>query len=399
MDSSFLLIPGKTRRFGYFQNHAIQKDVKASTSNNRTLTVFDLELVEYEDGLALQKAFELARKNQVITDTFLVLEHSPVITMGRGSTGEHIKATREELEQKGLRVFRADRGGDVTYHGPGQLVGYPIINLAAERRNVRRLISDLEEVLIRTASDFGVQAHRIPGWAGIWLGQKEHYARKLAALGVRISKWVTSHGMALNVHTDLSCFNLIVPCGIGKAGVTSLECELGYAPPMSEVKASIIRNAGEIFGVETVLGSVDQRTVSVAILRYRRGIMETLLLKRHSHRGGFWQPVTGTIEKGEEISHCAVRELEEETGIRTPVYPLGYVHSFLFGEPRYDRAPRIFQETGFWCLSEEETSIRLDSREHIYYAWVPVDEAIAKIPFPGLKETLRRARRAAQDKF
>lgn len=197
-----------------------------------------LGLVDYQAALDLQKDLVEQRKQGLIPDQLLLLEHPHVITLGarNHNASSNVLETPEALARRGVAVFETGRGGDVTYHGPGQLVGYPIIELQRDRRDVHRYVRDLEEVLIEAVSDFGIAASRIPGLTGIWVGD-----HKLAAIGVRISRWVTSHGFALNVSTDLSNFGLIVPCGITDKGVTSMERLLGRPVPMAEVAAAVER--------------------------------------------------------------------------------------------------------------------------------------------------------------
>ena len=203
-----------------------------------------LGVVPYADGLELQTRLVEQRKAGSIPDQLLLLEHPPVITLGVKARGEraHVLATAETLAAEGVGLFETGRGGDVTYHGPGQLVGYPIISLDPDRRDVHRYVRDLEEVLIRTAAAFGVTAARSPGLTGIWVGSE-----KLAAIGVRIARWVTSHGFAFNVTTNLSHFDLIVPCGISDKGVTSLERLLGRAVPMAEVEDAVVAAFLDVF--------------------------------------------------------------------------------------------------------------------------------------------------------
>ena len=210
-----------------------------------------LGLIGYEDGLALQQALVEQRKRGEIADTLLLLEHPDVITLGVKTRNDlsHVLETPEALAAKGVGLFETGRGGDVTYHGPGQLVGYPIFDLKPERCDVHRYVRDLEEVLIRAVAGFGVEARRIAGLTGIWVGVHGSEA-KLAAIGVRISRWVTSHGFALNVNTDLSRFGLIVPCGITDKGVTSLERLLGHPVPMAEVEDAVVRAFRLVFAVE-----------------------------------------------------------------------------------------------------------------------------------------------------
>jgi lipoyl(octanoyl) transferase len=200
--------------------------------------------IEYADGVELQKALVQQRQAGEIDDTLLFVEHPPVITLGVKTRGNfaNIRADADALAAQGVTVHETGRGGDVTFHGPGQLVGYPILDLKPDRQDVHRYVRDLEEVLIRTAADFGIEAGRIKGYSGAWVGD-----RKLAAIGVRISRWVTSHGFALNVTTDLSGFDLIVPCGITDRGVTSLSALLGRDVAMADVERSVIAHFTAVF--------------------------------------------------------------------------------------------------------------------------------------------------------
>lgn len=212
---------------------------------NVPLQVRRLGVIAYEEALELQRALVEARKADRIPDQLLLLEHPPVITLGAKVRNDrsHVLASDDVLDQAGVELFEAGRGGDVTYHGPGQLVGYPIIDLRPDRCDVHRYVRDLEAVLIAVAARFGVQAQRAEGLTGAWVGRD-----KLAAIGVRISRWITSHGFAFNVSTDLTHFGLIVPCGIADRGVTSLQRLLGQAPPMAEVEHAVVQAFGEVFG-------------------------------------------------------------------------------------------------------------------------------------------------------
>ena len=190
----------------------------------------------YADALTLQRALVEERRAKRIDDTLLLLEHPHVLTVGvRGDGGRsHILVTGSALSARGIEVHETGRGGDITYHGPGQIVGYPIVDLKPDCCDVHRYVRDLEEVLIRTAASYGVEAGRVDGLTGVWVGRE-----KLAAIGVRISRWITSHGFALNVTTDLSYFDLIVPCGIADRGVTSLGRLLGRPVDQTEVEERI----------------------------------------------------------------------------------------------------------------------------------------------------------------
>ena len=211
----------------------------------RSIEVRRLGLVEYGAGLELQAALVEQRRSAAIGDTLLLLEHPPVITLGVRTRGKptNIIVSKDTLEREGVAVFETGRGGDITYHGPGQLVGYPILDLKPDRMDAHKYVRDLEEVLIGVCSDYGVAAGRKTGLTGVWVGEE-----KVAAIGVRLSRWVTSHGFALNVRTNLDHFGLIVPCGISDFGVTSLERLLGDAPPMGGVEDRAIHHLCRIFG-------------------------------------------------------------------------------------------------------------------------------------------------------
>jgi lipoyl(octanoyl) transferase len=209
----------------------------------RSIEIRRLGRTPYADALALQRALVEDRRADRIGDVLLLLEHPPVLTVGvRGDGGRsHILASLEALAARGIEIHETGRGGDVTYHGPGQIVGYPIISLKPDRCDVHGYLRDLEEVLIRVAADFGIDAARVPGLTGVWVG--EH---KLAAIGVRISRWITSHGFALNVRPNLEDFELIVPCGIADRGVTSL-ARLGCPATRSDVEDRIVTHFGDVF--------------------------------------------------------------------------------------------------------------------------------------------------------
>ncbi len=205
--------------------------------------------IDYQAGLDLQAGLVEQRRAGTVGDTLLLLEHPPVITLGvKTRQGpNHIIASEEELAREGVVVHETGRGGDVTYHGPGQLVGYPIIDLKPDRCDVHVYVRDLEDVLMRTIADFGIVGTRVKGLSGVWVGEPRR-EKKIAAIGVRISRWITSHGFALNVATDLRHFRLIVPCGIADRGVTSIEQELGREVPMTDVEDAVARAFASVFG-------------------------------------------------------------------------------------------------------------------------------------------------------
>jgi lipoyl(octanoyl) transferase len=193
-----------------------------------------LGLVPYEEGWELQRHLAEARRSGFVPDTLILLEHPHTYTIGRRGTRDHVYLTEAELAERGITCLEVDRGGDVTYHGPGQLVGYPIFDLGPQA-DVGRYLRNLEGCLIAGLAAFGVVGERLDGYTGVWIGN-----RKIAAIGVKVSQGITTHGFALNVSTDLSLFRHILPCGIPDKGVTSMAAELGRAPVMSEVEDAVI---------------------------------------------------------------------------------------------------------------------------------------------------------------
>ena len=215
-----------------------------SEMHMRQLEVRRLGLIGYDEALALQRELVEQRRADTVPDLLLLLEHPPVITLGVRSeiARANVVATDERLADLGIAVLETGRGGDVTYHGPGQIVGYPILDLRPDRCDVHKYVRDLEEVMIRVCADYGVTAGRISGLSGTWVG-----AEKIGAIGIRISRWITSHGVAFNVSTNLDHFKLIVPCGISDRGVTSLEKVTGRSIPLPEVEDVLVRRFAEVF--------------------------------------------------------------------------------------------------------------------------------------------------------
>jgi len=277
------------------------------------ISVVQLEVVDYATGLQLQQRLVNLRKDGLIGDVLLLLEHTPVITLGRNAKAKNILASSEILSQRSVEVFECDRGGDVTFHGPGQLLAYPIFDLRGfcAHGKTRHLgafqsVRLLEEVLIRTCPHFGIAAKRIVGLTGVWTESNVHvgtgdlarpgesktrqpstkHEAKIAAIGVHISRGVTSHGFALNVNTDLDYFDLIIPCGIEAKPVTSIEKELGKQIPLQEVAHSISRNFGVVFNSQILwLETLD------ALLRPTEGVPKKVpaeLRRLHNEEETFW---------------------------------------------------------------------------------------------------------------
>jgi len=207
----------------------------------REFKVVNFDLVEYREGLKLQKLYEEKSLNSK-TDFLLILEHYPVITIGRSGKKSNVLINEKELKDKGILVYHTDRGGDATYHGPGQLVGYPIFNLRFYKKDVKWYVQSLEEILIRTLNEYEIKAEMIPKLIGVWVNSK-----KIASIGVRIQKWITSHGFALNVNNNLTPFSYIIPCGIKDIEITSMKEILNREVDMGNLKEIIVEKFKEIF--------------------------------------------------------------------------------------------------------------------------------------------------------
>lgn len=263
----------------------------------KELLVVNLGVTEYGAAWELQRRVVAARKDGLIPDVLLLCEHPHVITLGRSGKISNLRASESVLRQMGVAFFETNRGGDITYHGPGQLVGYPILSLAEIRRDVAWYVRSLEEAMIRAAAEFGIVSKRVPGRTGVWVdvaaagdgkGVKEleevkqiKDEEKLAAIGVHLSRWVTSHGFAYNVSTDLRYFDLIVPCGIADRRAASLEKLLGRRVEMREVVPHLVAHLAEIFGH-------DPRTCALAELQ--------ALLERHEGQRQEGRPAEATAQ-------------------------------------------------------------------------------------------------------
>ena len=228
---------------------------------NKKVKLTELGLLPYSEAWKLQEDYfseiiAVKKQNRELQNPsptenhLLLVEHPPVFTLGKSGKIEHLLVKKKELAAKGIEFFRTNRGGDITFHGPGQLVGYPILDLDNFFTDIHKYLRYLEEVIIKTLSDFGLKGARSDGETGVWLDLDTPFARKICAMGVRASRWVTMHGFALNINTDLSYFDYIVPCGIEGKGVTSMARELKDEVDPSAVKALLLRHFSEIFEVE-----------------------------------------------------------------------------------------------------------------------------------------------------
>lgn len=215
-----------------------------------TCIVYQLGLIDYSKAYELQKRLHRERLNGLISDTLLLLEHPPTLTIGRSGNMGNVLVSKKQLAQEGIALFSIDRGGDVTFHGPGQLVGYPIIDLSNRGKDVRRYVRDLETILIETLRDFSIAADRDEAHAGVWVGDEE-----IAAIGLTVRGWVTMHGFALNVNPNLEHFSYIHPCGFSDRSAISMANLLGHDVSMKEIAHSVITQFSTIFATAIEIGS------------------------------------------------------------------------------------------------------------------------------------------------
>ncbi len=352
--------------------------------------------VFYPAGLRLQKALADYVNEEGRPDQLVILEHDPVFTLGRNATPADIHVSDDFLAAQGVSVHRTDRGGEVTYHGPGQIVVYPICNLRGGREDVGRLVRGLEEAMIRTAADFGVSAQRLKGAPGIWV-ETPRGLEKLGAIGLHLSRWVSTHGIAFNVRPNLEHFHWITPCGFTDKGVCSLASLLGDgAPTWVEATDRLQAHLIEQLALDIQPSRAPSRSVSA--LTWRRGSKgpEILMMLRRPEHGLWWQSVTGMMEPGETPEQTAHRELMEETGLTGTLRPLGLSHSF-WVDPSIvrfpDAEPRFNTEICFSMEARSNAEVRLEPSEHSEFLWCELNEAFDRMKWEGSKAALQLLRK------
>lgn len=350
--------------------------------------------VEYDDALRAFRLHQQALRQATDGDALLLVEHPPIFTLGRGAEPSDVRAGPDVLRRLGIEVHETDRGGEVTFHGPGQLVAYPLVSLGPDRKDVRKWVRGLEETMIATCAGYGLATSRIeapePRLPGVWV-RDDAGDRKIGAVGVHLSHWISTHGLALNVTTDLAPYEQIVPCGIRDKGVTSLAAEGIAGATWRDAAARLPRAYADVFGVRLRRVDPELRTVQVVVLRDDGKI---LVLRRTMYRGGFWQTVTGRVERGEKLVDAAKRELWEETGARAEVEPLGYEHDFPL-DPGITRRELVTvkwaRETAFVARVPVDFDCVRAPREHDGHEWLGPDAALARMPYAGLRTAIRLA--------
>lgn len=352
--------------------------------------------VFYAAGLRMQRACAERVHRGDAPDQILVLEHNPVFTLGRNATRADIHVTEDFLAAQGVEVHPIDRGGQVTYHGPGQIVVYPVCNLQGGRQDLGRLVRGLEEAMIRTAGAFGVAARRLEGHPGVWVDTPRG-PEKLGAVGLHVKRWITTHGIAFNVDPDLARFRWITPCGITDKGVCSLGSLLGTAcPTWSEAAERLEHHLADVLALERRPVPPPSRSVSALTWRPSSSGPEVLLMLRRPDQGLWWSSVTGMVESGEGLEEAALRELEEEAGLSGRLRPLGLVHAFLV-DPSLAGLPddgelRFNQETCFQVEVPPGRPVHLNLDEHTEFRWCLIPEALDLVRWEGAKASLLRLR-------
>ncbi|MBK8790499.1 MAG: lipoyl(octanoyl) transferase LipB [Holophagaceae bacterium] len=353
--------------------------------------------VFYPAGLRMQKALAEHVSGEDRPDQLVILEHDPVFTLGRNATPADIHMSDDFLRAQGVSVHRTDRGGEVTYHGPGQIVAYPICNLRGGREDVGRLVRGLEEAMIRTARDFGVVADRLQGAPGIWVDTPRG-PEKLGAIGLHLSRWISTHGIAFNVRPNLDHFRWITPCGFTDKGVCSLASLLGEACPTWETAADRLQtHLVELLALDLQPAREPSRSVSALTWRRTAAGPEVLMMLRVPEHGLWWQSVTGMMEPGETPEQTAHRELLEETGLTGMLRPLGLSHSF-WVDPAIvrfpDAEPRFNTEVCFSMEVAPDAQVRLEPREHSQYLWCDLEAAQERMHWEGSKAAVALLRKA-----
>ena len=360
-------------------------------SSPRPSQIRRLDHVLYAAGLRMQQAMAAYVAPGDQPDQILVLEHNPVFTLGRNATRLDIHVSDAFLRERGVEVHETDRGGQVTYHGPGQIVVYPICNLKGGREDVGRLVRGLEEAMIRTAADFGVTAQRLQGFPGIWV-ETPRGLEKLGALGLHLNRWITTHGIAFNVDPDLAHFRWITPCGITDKGVCSLKSLLGEAAPSWAQAADRLQaHLAELLALAPQPVKPPSRSVSALTWRQGSDGPELLVMLRQPDQGLWWSSVTGMLEPGETPEAAAHRELLEETGLTGTLHPLGFTHSFwmdprILGLPAGE--PRFNTELCYHLEVAPDAEVHLALNEHSEYRWCGFEEAYDLMMWEGSKAAL-----------
>ncbi|MDR2698046.1 MAG: lipoyl(octanoyl) transferase LipB [Holophagales bacterium] len=349
--------------------------------------------VLYGAGLLMQRGLADYVRDGDCPDQILLLEHNPVFTLGRSATRSDVHVSDEFLTKNGVELHRTDRGGQVTYHGPGQIVVYPICNLRGGRQDVGRLVRGLEQAMINASKDFGVTADRLEGYPGIWV-KTAHGLEKLGAVGIHLKRWVSTHGIAFNIDPCMSHFQWITPCGITDKGVCSLRTLLGNeCPTWNEVGTSLAFHLSEILALNPVPVAEPSQSISVTVWRRGNSGLEILMLLRCLSEGRWWSNVTEMIEPGETPEIAAHREVLEETGLSGNLAAMDFQHSFWL-EPTIcgvcGDEPQFNTEICFHMEVPADSQASLITNEHNEYRWCAPSEALKMMSRESSKAALNK---------
>ena len=366
--------------------------VSPGTPGLRAAQIRSLGRVFYSAAQRMQKGLADYVALAGRPDQILVLEHNPVFTLGRNATRADIHVTDAHLQAAGVEVHDTDRGGQVTYHGPGQIVIYPVCNLRGGREDLGRLVRGLEEAMIRTAARWGIAARRDGAFPGAWVDTSRG-PEKLGAIGLHLHRWISTHGLAFNVAPELARFRWITPCGITDRGVCSLASLLGpAAPSWDEAAEVLVSHLAECLGLDPAPVNPPSRSVNALTWRRSPEGPQVLMMLRQPDQGLWWSSVTGMVEPGEDLETAAHREVHEETGLRGELRPLGLRHAF-WVDPALirfpDDEPRFNTETCFEVEVPGAAEVRLDVREHSEFRWCSLAEAGALMRWEGSRAALQ----------
>jgi len=331
--------------------------------------------VLYGAGLRMQRELADYVKDGDRPDQILLLEHNPVFTLGRSAVRSDIHVSDDFLTKNGVELHKIDRGGQVTYHGPGQIVVYPICNLHGGRQNVGGLVRGLEQAMIDTSKDFGVIANRLDGYPGIWVDTARGL-EKLGAVGIHLKRWVSTHGIAFNIDPCMSHFQWITPCGITDKGVCSLRTLLGNeCPTWDEVGKCLARHLMEILAFDPLPVVEPSQSISVTVWRRGNSATEILTLLRRSSDGRWYSSITGMVGTDETPEIAAHREVLKETGLRGNLAAMDFQHSFLLEPTICDDEPLFNTETCFQMEVSADSQVSLNTTEYGEYRWCTPGEA------------------------
>jgi len=347
--------------------------------------------VLYGAGLRMQRELADYVRDTDHPDQILLLEHNPVFTLGRSAARSDVHVSDEFLSKNGVELHKIDRGGQVTYHGPGQIVVYPICNLRGGRQDVGRLVRGLEQAMIDTSKDFGVIADRLNGYPGIWVDTRRGL-EKLGAVGIHLKRWVSTHGIAFNIDPCMSHFQWITPCGITDKGVCSLRTLLGdECPPWNDVRTSLARHLAEILALDPVTVSEPSQSISVTVSRSGSRGTEILMLLSRPSEGQCWSGITGMLRIGESPEIAAHREVVKKTGLHGNLVPMELQHSFWLEPTIYgihSDEPLFNTETCFQMEVSADSRVALNATEHCEYRWCTPNEALALMSWDSSKSAL-----------